>query len=793
MITENGHPISSSPREVQAYMKEANERLLGYVEFPFRTRLSFRPLIQFWKRKRKSAHAAEALLAREIIAKVEAHPELLEPVDDYTLLETHRGTVELLLAGLLPQALMDRKLTMISKPFDLRSIYFSPSLQELMQTGSVSFGVGKMDDLAKAISLTRASSMVLNRFYGQQVKIDPAFIFTVRPNDSALEQYYKSDLNIQFVEIVKRRPLKELSQKDINRLLSNIYDQRLWREMIPPENFEFHGVVRSNLIDVTEEESLSRLKYKLLERDAVVNRENILVLQQILRSYFQIQDLRLGLTAIDYPVENSVAHKYKIRHDFLADQHPNLLDPENAGSSYEKVCRFNDTLIVEDLTQVSNPTPIEVDLVNSGIRSLIVSPLTDERNRIIGLLELGSPRADTFNSLSLLKMKDILPLFCIAIERSREEIENQIQAIIREAYTAIHPSVEWKFVETSFNLLERREKEGPKAVAESISFDEVYPLYGQADIVGSSTVRNQAIQADFIDNLNRIKEVLSLAWEHLDLPILHQYLRQADKCMRDLGQGISSDDESRVMEFIRTEVHPVLDQIRYEKPELARAVDRYYECLDPVLGIVHRERKSYEDSVTKINEVIADLLDEEDRRAQRMLPHYFEKYKTDGVEYDLYIGQSLLKQERFSKIHLRNIRLWQLLLMCRITRRMAELKPTLSTPLDTAQLVFVYGSPLSIQFRMDEKQFDVDGAYNVRYEIIKKRVDKALIDGTEQRLTLPGRIAIVYTAQKDRLEYLEYLEYLLDQDYITPEIEDLALAEMQGVQGLKALRVTVKI
>ena len=94
---------------------------------------------------------------------------------------------------------------------------------------------------------------------------------------------------------------------------------------------------------------------------------------------------------------------------------------------------------------------------------------------------------------------------------------------------------------------------------------------------------------------------------------------------------------------------------------------------------------------------------------------------------------------------------------------------------------------------MDEKQFDVDGAYNVRYEIIKKRVDKALIDGTEQRLTLPGRIAIVYTAQKDRLEYLEYLEYLLDQDYITPEIEDLALAEMQGVQGLKALRVTVKI
>ena len=60
---------------------------------------------------------------------------------------------------------------------------------------------------------------------------------------------------------------------------------------------------------------------------------------------------------------------------------------------------------------------------------------------------------------------------------------------------------------------------------------------------------------------------------------------------------------------------------------------------------------------------------------------------------------------------------------------------------------------LSIRFRQDEKQFDVDGAYNIRYEIVKKRIDKAYIKGTSERLTQPGKIAIVYSRDKEIGEY----------------------------------------
>ncbi|RMF26436.1 MAG: GAF domain-containing protein, partial [Bacteroidetes bacterium] len=187
-----------------------------------------------------------------------------------------------------------------------------------------------------------------------------------------------------------------------------------------------------------------------------------------------------------------------------------------------------------------------------------------------------------------------------------------------------------------------------------------------------------------------------------------------------------------------------------------------------------------------------EYLDIEETRAQQMIPHYFEKYRTDGVEFEIYAGQSLLKSGTFSPVHLKNLRLWQLVTVCEITRLVERLGQQLPVPLKTAQLVFVFNNPIAIRFRLDEKRFDVDGAYNIRYEIIKKRIDKAYIEGTRERLTQPGKIAIVYAVEADRQEYEAYLQHLIREGYIEPEIEDLALGKLQGVQGLRALRVRVK-
>jgi hypothetical protein len=92
---------------------------------------------------------------------------------------------------------------------------------------------------------------------------------------------------------------------------------------------------------------------------------------------------------------------------------------------------------------------------------------------------------------------------------------------------------------------------------------------------------------------------------------------------------------------------------------------------------------------------------------------------------------------------------------------------------------------------MEEKKFDVDGAYNVRYEIIKKRIDKAHVKEGNERLVQPGKIAIIYSQEKEAKEYVNYLHYLQSINYIGPDIEWLTLTDLQGITGLKALRVEV--
>jgi hypothetical protein len=128
---------------------------------------------------------------------------------------------------------------------------------------------------------------------------------------------------------------------------------------------------------------------------------------------------------------------------------------------------------------------------------------------------------------------------------------------------------------------------------------------------------------------------------------------------------------------------------------------------------------------------------------------------------------------------------------CEIERRMVELKPQLAIDLDIAQLILVHDQALSIRFRPDEKQFDVDGAYDIRYEIIKKRIDKATVKTTGERLTQPGKIAVIYNQPKVQEEYKRYFEYLAAKNVITANVEELELDELPGANGLRALRVEV--
>jgi hypothetical protein len=326
---------------------------------------------------------------------------------------------------------------------------------------------------------------------------------------------------------------------------------------------------------------------------------------------------------------------------------------------------------------------------------------------------------------------------------------------------------------------------------EDIIFENVYPFYGYSDIKDSSLYRNSAIQLDLVENLRMVLAIVNKTSSESTIPILEELSFRITNHIDHLNNGLSSSREIEVINFLKNEVETTLGYLQDINPEITAMINSYRRIQNADSGLLINKRREVEESISLVNELISNELDIQQSKAQKIFPHYFEKYKTDGVEHNIYIGSSLVNGKTFNQMHLKSLRLWQLITMCIIVKKCDEIKSSLSIPLETTHLIFVQNSTLSIKFLYDEKKFDIANRYDIRHEIIKKRIDKAEIKGSSERIVCPGKITIVYSQENEAEEYKLYIDFLRTKNYIKGSLETLDLADMQGIQGLKALRISI--
>ena len=239
--------------------------------------------------------------------------------------------------------------------------------------------------------------------------------------------------------------------------------------------------------------------------------------------------------------------------------------------------------------------------------------------------------------------------------------------------------------------------------------------------------------------------MIRLASDARPLPFLGELCSRIDAAIDKIQSGLETGDEVSVVKFMRDEVEPFFFQASQFGNKVSRAVEAYQAAIDRDIGEIYQFRRDFEESFSILSQQLAADLDREESEAQAIFPHYFERHETDGVDYLIYMGASLIEEGRFHELYLKNMRLWQLKVACNMAKRTQQLKATLKLPLDIGQLILIQNAPLSIRFRYDEKRFAVDGAYDIRHAIVKSRLDKAVVRGTGERLTQPGKIAIVYS------------------------------------------------
>ncbi len=758
--------------------------------FPYPTRFSCDPFIEIFT---SNVFGACNHARVEMEPKVKKMREMINSGWLETEGEELKERMSSVLALFMPSMLFSNEPAFIGAPFLKTSMYATGRLEELFLGGEWELVIDK-DKLASKFrvgdNILQAGGLILNAFYDQSLNLCSNQVISLQNKSTGLRRYYQMSYNFDHVRVMNTKPLIPLTEEDINQLLRHLDNPDTWLEKLPPENFSFKGFGMGRLNNVTRLEVLSIIKDDIILGSENVNTEEWLVLlQRQLKDYLQLDDIELGIVDIIF------REYYDNQSYSLAGT--NSLKKLQARSKdghgiYFDAIKAQSPVVVEDLGTLSNPSHGEMRLAEKGYKSVILFPSFDKQGNLTTILEIVSKTPLAFNNFIIQELKPVFDLLLEGNKRYLRELNNRTNLFIQDQFTSLHPSVEWKFTEVSRSYEIRKTLPNFDGILEPIVFKDVYPLYGQADIVGSSELRNKAIKKDLESNLKKAEKLMQSWAEHINFSMLDALIVKVQKQIMKLRKQFISSDESAIVELLTAEIHPFLKTLKERYTHLPHdPYMSYVKHLDPDLNIVYNERKKYEISVSKLSQAISDFIEEQDDELQETLPHYFEKYKTDGVEYNIYLGQSILKDLTFNSYYLKEFKLWQLIKMCEVTRMVDNMGSELPIPLETAQLIFTFNNPLSIRFRMDEKQFDVDGTYNVRYEILKKRIDKSLIKGTKERVTRPGMVSIIYLQDEDRKEYLEYLDYLKSKDYVDGKIEDLELEKLQGAEGLRALRFKV--
>jgi len=768
---------------------------LEYVlkDFPFRCTLSLRPLIDFWEQRMAVSSPASACMVAGISSRLAAAPELWRPIEDMRVVERHRDLIQGLLTAAFPPALWDTEPYVALVPFCMKPVVASPVFHRLLMNhdGSIRGRTTVEEQTVLRGRIARAYLRILEKFYGVAAHFDYPVIRVVPDPETGLDLYFRIRSNLSFVDVQPLGELKPLTEQEKALILAHLTEPEVLGEILPPELFEFQGLALVHAVDVTESEVLSALERDLIDQDSFFSQSGFLRLQQRLRTLFRRPDLLVGLAALHEDQVLLLDTGCQICGSCFFSDSRHVPMSEFQGSVYHRAVREGGIVRIPDLREETSRTKVEEGLLQDGVRSMLVAPLTYQ-GRPIGTLDLSSPRPGDLGPVDALLMGQILPLFSMALRRALEEVEHQVQTVIKEKCTAIHPAVEWRFRKAAFRFLDGVRR-GVTEELEPIVFREVYPLYGVADIRGSSEERNRAIQADLSEHLNLALAVVQRAAEAKSQPILQELAYRISKALNRIQTGMVSGDELSVVAAIRKEVEPLFPHLSGFGPRVAEAIEAYKTAVDPQMGSVYRSRKEFEESVSILNHRISTYVDREDSEAQAIFPHYFEKHRTDGLDYLIYVGQSLVEQSGFNIVYLENFRLWQLMVACGIAWHTERLKPSLKVPLEITNLILFHQAPISIKFRYEEKRFDVDGAYDVRHEILKARLDKATVKATGERLTQPGRVAVVYTHLEEAREARRHIDYLQAQGYLREDLESLELEDLPGVQGLRALRVGINL
>jgi hypothetical protein len=750
----------------------------------FKVVISLRLLKEKFENELNSNNIIIKQQAELVLKLFEEYPDLVSGTSSLEDFHKHKSVIDQIMATVFPSALTDNEIKAAVFPYSNDIFYCSNRLQRIINESEVQEDIFKnlYQDNENSIDLL-AYTIILNSYYNYAIDFDRPKTITVT-NLKGVRKRYRVTFNADFLDIYPNENAIEITKDIVNELLANANDKNFWKKYFPDNSWTVEGFGIINLIDTSLDEQIDDFKTHLIEP----NRESFKLLKEDIRRIFNLPNLQLG--------------SYSMSQDFLFPAYDKnfeilTLSPDEQLNISQYACEnvnkqlfvdFKPVLIanVEQYHKQTNGNRLSNLLLKKGLKSIALIPIVINKE-VNYIIELASDCVNQINAINMVKLDTIMPFILSYSARVITEFQNEIRAVIQEECTSIHHAVVWRFEEEASKYIQARNNEETPTFSE-IVFKDVLPLYGQVDIVGSSIARNDAIQKDLTSQLEQTKSILQKRLTNGAFSFYEQLIYQIDKFLYELKDAFLTNSEQEVNLFYEKQIFPLLEHLAASNSN-NQDIKAFLESLEKESKTIYKARKAYDCTVDATNKTLSSFLDKQQIVAQNIYPHYFEKFKTDGIEHNIYLGQSIAKNATYHPSTLYSLRLWQLQVTCEMEAMYYQKQKEFPVQLEVASLILAYDVPITIRYRMDEKRFDVDGAYNVRYEMIKKRIDKAHIKNTNERLTQPHKLCVVYSSKAIEREYLKYFEFLQSKNYVGKNIEILELEELQGATGIKAIRI----
>src|SRR6266513_811438 len=273
---------------------------LSFDESLFNSRLSFRSLLTALKKNIAEGNPGVQKLYGGVVAEFESHPELMQDIDDLSILTPYTELIEELLASIFPPTSSSHEnLYAVGLPFKFQTVYTSKLFHHLfIKPGTNEI---KVPDDATGLKLNKeklefAYGMILKKYCGYNSPETSGWIHPYKDLHTGLTKYLELKIDTRFIDVKPVGELSKMPESILCQRTNRIKTIEELTEHIDLKQFVFEGLSIFKVNDVTEQEVISMIKNSLLNingfSDATVYPE----LEAHIQSLLGLKDVRIGVT-----------------------------------------------------------------------------------------------------------------------------------------------------------------------------------------------------------------------------------------------------------------------------------------------------------------------------------------------------------------------------------------------------------------------------------------------------------------------------------------------------------------